>query len=64
MSVWDEKKVWSDQDIIDLHVKTFGVEPVVTGWTWDSGDFIDRVMDAIDKGEPYVEPEVPDDVDL
>ncbi len=56
----DEKKIWSEQDIIDLHVKTFGVEPVVTGaMVWESDTFIDRVIDAINKGEPYVENKVP-----
>ena len=60
MSVWDEKKIWSDQDVIDLHVKIFGVEPVVTGIRmWEADTFIDRVMDTIDKGEPYVENKVP-----
>ncbi len=60
MSNSDERKIWSDQDIIDLHVKTFGVEPVVTGaMVWESDMFIDRVIDAINKGEPYIEPEVP-----
>ncbi len=59
----DEKKIWSEQDIIDLHVKTFGVEPVTTDMMmWEASSFIDRVIDAINKGEPYIDPEVPDGV--
>ena len=45
-------EVLTDKDIIRIHTETFGVEPIVTGMMWDSDGFIDRVIDAINKGEP------------
>ena len=56
-------KIMSYQDVVNLHVEVFGVEPVITGALyWESDTLIDRILDAIDKGEPYVEPDVPDDM--
>lgn len=48
------------KDVVQLHVDKFGVEPVITGINFhDSGNIIIWVMEAIEKGEPYVEDDVP-----
>lgn len=56
-------KVLEYQDIVELHVKKFGVEPVITGLNYTkSGDIEDLIIEAIESGVPYVEQEVPDGV--
>jgi hypothetical protein len=51
------------QAIVDLHVKTFGVEPVITGINFRNSDKIDEwIIQSILEGKPYVEDEVPDDI--
>ena len=51
------------QDIVDLHIEKFGVEPVITGINYSiSGDIAGLILDAIDDNVPYVEQEVPDGV--
>jgi len=53
------------EDIVKQHVERFGVEPVVTGARhWDAEPLNIRVLNAIDAGEPYVEDDVPDGVDI
>uniref|UniRef100_Q3ARX0 Uncharacterized protein n=1 Tax=Chlorobium chlorochromatii (strain CaD3) TaxID=340177 RepID=Q3ARX0_CHLCH len=54
------------QVVIDEHVAVFGVEPVFTGWSafLSEDEIATNVCAAIDKGEPYVEEEVPDGVDI
>jgi len=51
------------KDVVRMHVEKFGVEPHITGINAMSGDsVIERVMDAIEHGKPYIEEEVPKDV--
>lgn len=38
---------------IELHKRVFGVEPVVIGLHWE--DVQDRIIEAIESGEPYDE---------
>lgn len=48
-------------EAIELHKETFGVEPVFTGMSaMDSKPPIQLVMEAIERGEPYVDEPVPD----
>lgn len=50
------------QDIVNEHIKKFGVEPVVTGANcWDDTPLDIRVLKAIESGQPYVEDTVPED---
>ena len=50
-------------DIVAMYVKKFGTPPVVTGGSvWQSNTIIERLLDAIDSGEPFVDTPVPDDV--
>jgi hypothetical protein len=51
------------QDIIQMHIDKFGVEPIVTGINYAiSGDIEDLILEAIAAEVPYVEQEVPDGV--
>ena len=44
-----------------LHIETFGVPPVTTGMGYALGTpLIDRVVNAITSGVPYVEQAVPE----
>ena len=53
------------QDVVNLHVEVFGVEPVITGALyWESDTLIERILEEIDRGEAYVEPDVPDDMEV
>lgn len=53
------------KDVVQLHVDKFGVEPVITGINFhDSDKIFDWVLEAIEKGTPYVEDEVPDGTDI
>ena len=48
------------KDVVQLHVDKFGVEPVITGINFhDSDKIIICVMEAIEKGVPYIEEDVP-----
>ncbi len=52
---------------IEDHVTVFGVEPVFTGinaFSSSEEEIIARIDAAIAKGEPYVEEDVPDGVDI
>lgn len=52
---------------IEDHVAVFGVKPVFTGinaFSSSEEEIIARIDAAIAKGEPYVEEDVPDDVDI
>lgn len=51
---------------IEDHVTVFGVKPVFTGINAFSSEeeIIARIDAAIAKGEPYVEEDVPDGVDI
>ena len=56
-------KVLEYQDIIQLHIDKFGVEPVITGINYAiSGDIEDLILEAIAAEVPYVEQEVPEGV--
>ena len=56
-------KVLEYQDIIQMHIDKFGVEPIVTGINYAvSGDIEDLILEAIAAEVPYVEQEVPDGV--
>lgn len=48
---------------VQLHIEKFGKEPVITGTNFfDSARTVELIMDAIDAGKPYEEPEVKDGV--
>ena len=47
--------------VIQMYVDKFGVEPNVDG-KGSPGDWIERLLDAIDKNEPLIDP--PEDADL
>ena len=51
-------------DIVEMHVKEFGVEPVFTGINAFKSQFeiMELILNAIDIGKPYVEKEVPEGV--
>jgi hypothetical protein len=56
-------KTLEAQDIIDLHIKTFGVEPIITGINFnDSLDVYENILQAVEDGVPYVEKDVQDGV--
>lgn len=56
-------KALEAQDIIDLHIKKFGVEPIISGVNFnDSLEIFDNILQAIEDGVPYVEKDVPDGV--
>jgi hypothetical protein len=52
-------------DLIQMHIEEFGVEPVITGINYHQSDEIaDRIIAAINIGQPYVEQDVPEDVKI
>lgn len=56
-------KALEAQDIIDLHIKKFGVEPIISGVNFnDSLEIFDNILQAIEDGVPYVEKELSDNV--
>jgi hypothetical protein len=56
----DKHKVLTFADLKKLHVEKFGFEPVITGANfWESDKTPERIMEAIEKGVPYIEKEVP-----
>ena len=51
------------ENIFDLHFEAFGVEPVVTGINYaESGSLVERLIESIQTGVPYVEQPVPEEV--
>lgn len=49
------------EDVVTLHVETFGVPPVTTGMGYALGTpLIDRVVNAITSGVPYIEQPLPE----
>jgi hypothetical protein len=47
-----------DEAIKD-HIEMFGVKPVITGINFhNQDDIIDGIEQAIEKGTPYVEPDI------
>lgn len=43
-------------DIVAMYVEKFGEPPVITGGSiWQSDALIERLLDAIDTGEPFVD---------
>jgi hypothetical protein len=51
------------ENIYDLHLEAFGVEPVITGINYaESGSLVERLIEAIQIGVPYVEQSVPEEV--
>ena len=57
--------VLTDQDVVELHKEKFGQYPVITGIRFNgSGDTIDRIIDAIASGVPYIEQPPPKGVDV
>lgn len=53
------------QRVIKIHNDEFGVDPVITGHGYtQGGDLVDKIMAAVELGEPYVEPSVADDVEI
>ena len=56
-------KIMSADDLFALHLEQFGVEPVITGINASiSGDLIERIIDALEIGVPYIEQEIPEGV--
>lgn len=52
------------EDLTEMHKEKFGVYPVVTGINYaGSGNLIDNIADAISSGIPYVEQELPKDIE-
>lgn len=51
-------------ELYEIHREMFGVDPVVTGANAHKGSLFSLIVDAINKGEPYVEPPVPDGTDI
>jgi hypothetical protein len=51
---WDE--------INAMHREKFGVDPVITGVSFHAGPekVFQMIWESIERGEPYVEPPVPD----
>lgn len=50
-------------DVLKLHLKTFGVEPIFTGIEFhDSENLIESIIESIEKGVPYVQKDVPEGV--
>lgn len=48
-------------DVLKLHLKKFGVEPVFTGIEFhDSENLIESIIESIEKGVPYVQKDVPE----
>lgn len=53
------------EDVVQLHIDTFGVEPEITGVNyWESDILVERLVEAINSGVPYVEKEVETGVDI
>jgi len=53
------------EDIVKMHVQKFGVKPKITGINFhESLDVYDKILEAIENGKPYTEPDVPDDCDI
>ena len=52
------------QGLIQLHIKKFGVGPVITGARRfdNSSSITERIANAIESGKPYIEPPVEDGV--
>ena len=49
------------QDVLKMHRELFGVEPVITGIEFfNDTPLIERILNAIEAGTPYIEDEVPD----
>ena len=58
-------KTLSAKDINELHKEKFGVYPVITGINFfDSENTTEKILEAIEAGEPYVEEAVPSRVDI
>lgn len=56
-------KVLEYEDIIQMHIDKFGVEPIITGINYAiSGDIEDFILEAIAAEVPYVEQKVPENV--
>lgn len=52
-------KTLEPKDIIEMHIKKFGVEPVITGVNFnDLLDIYENILQAIEDGVPYVEQEL------
>lgn len=55
--------IYEFEDIVQLHVEKFGVEPVFTGENFaNSEKIVDLIIDAINSDKPYVENDLPDGV--
>jgi hypothetical protein len=53
------------ENIIKMHVDKFGFEPKITGINFHISDqILDLILQAIEDNIPYVEQEVPKDVDI
>ena len=54
-------KTLNYEDVVNLYIEAFGEAPEITGGSlWDSGSIIERLLDAIDSGVPFVDSTVPD----
>jgi hypothetical protein len=52
------------KEVIKLHIKEFGFEPVFTGINFFEDDlfFIEEILKAIENKKPYIEKDVPEDI--
>lgn len=49
--------------VVELHKAKFGVEPKITGVNhFRSDEIIINIYESIEKGEPYIEDDVPDGI--
>ena len=49
------------KDLFRIHKEKFGFEPKITGINFfQSDETIERIAEAIEKGVPYIEDDVPD----
>lgn len=47
-------------DILKLYEETFGEPPIITGGSlWSKTSIIERLLDAIDSGKPFLDVPIP-----
>ena len=53
------------EEIVKMHVQRFGVKPRITGINFhESLDVYEKILESIEDGKPYIEPNVPDNCDI
>ena len=47
------------EQLINLHITIFGIEPIIIGMFWEDNNVeIDNIINAIEEGKPYNEYEM------